>query len=134
MIAFAVVGVSGCGGNGALDNSGNTNNETNNENSGEGQEALVLEKVYDADEDGIPDILDFDDIEEFDYDRDELIQDKEISVPSRHYLKRLSKLESPDTFVMNLTEGTTYTVEVSKGDFYQYALGGNVPSVRIFNP
>ena len=136
LIAFAVIGVSGCGGNGALDNSSNTNNDNNNtdEGSGEGQEAVVLEKVYDADEDGIPDVLDFDDVEEFDYTKDEVIQSKDISVPSRHYLKRLSAVSSPDSFMVNLTAGTEYTVEISRGDSYQYPIGSNVPNVDIIDP
>ena len=141
LIAFAVIGVSGCGGNGALDNSNNTNNNTNNETTNETgedeggtQEAAVLDKIYDFDEDGIPDTLDFDDVEEFDYGKDELIQNKEISVPSRHYFKKLRALDSPDSFVVNLTAGTEYTVEFSRGDNYQREIGNNIPNIEIINP
>ena len=128
LIAFAVIGVSGCGGS-----SSSPLNSTN-ENSGDGEgESTVLES-YDSDEDGTPDILDFDDFEELDYGKDEVIQDKKISVPSRHYLKRLSTFDSPDSFVVDLTAETEYTVEISRGDHYDFPIGNNIPNVDIFNP
>lgn len=124
LIAFAVVGVSGCGG------SSNSHMRSNN---GGGDETTVLDKLYDMDEDGIPDTVDFADVEEVDYDKDEVIQNKKIDVPSRNYLKRLSAFESPDSFVAELTAGTEYTVEISRGDFYQYPID-NIPHVEIVNP
>ena len=141
IVAFVCISIGGCGGNGALDNSGNnnTNNDTNtnnNNNSGDdfgSQEAAVLDKIYDFDEDGIPDTLDFDDVAEFDYDKYEVIQSREISIPSRHYLKRLSVLNSPDSFIADFTAGIEYTVEISKGDLYQYPIGRNLPNVEIIN-
>ncbi|MBQ7732423.1 MAG: hypothetical protein IJT58_00190, partial [Synergistaceae bacterium] len=93
-----------------------------------------LDKLYDSDEDGIPDTVDFDDVEEVDYDKDEVIKNKKIALSSRNYLKRLSAFESPDTFVVELTAGTEYTIEFSRGDHYQYPIGEYVPRVEIINP
>lgn len=99
-----------------------------------GGESVALDKVYDIDEDGIPDTLDFDDVEQADYTEDEVIQDKKISVPSRNYLKRLNPVDSPDSFTADLTAGTEYTVEISRGEFYESPIGNNIPNVEIINP
>ena len=64
-----------------------------------------------------------------------MIQDKKISIPSRHYLARFKSAdESADSFVADLTAGTEYTVEISNGKFYEYPIGNNIPDVEIINP
>jgi len=35
---------------------------------------------------------------------------------------------------VNLTKGTEYTVEISKGSYYQYAIGSSLPDIEIINP
>ena len=56
-------------------------------------------------------------------------------MPSRHYLGRFKRaVESPDSFVVDLTAGTEYTVEISKGIRYEYPIAESVPNVEIINP
>lgn len=43
-------------------------------------------------------------------------------------------MASPASFTAALTEGTEYTVEISRGDYYQYPIGNTIPNVEIINP
>ena len=69
MILFAVTSVGGCGGsNGSLESS---TDENPGGNQNETVEYSVLdEDVLDSDGDGVPDILDFKEVEEFFYEKD----------------------------------------------------------------
>lgn len=133
LIIFAVVSFGGCGGSSNSFSGGN-----NNERGGgvTGAEYYVLDfENPDTDGDGIPDVLDFGDIEEKYYGKDDIITDRKISVPSRHYLGRFKRaVESPDSFVVDLTAGTEYTVEISKGTQYEFPIAESVPNVEIINP
>ncbi len=132
MILFAVTSVGGCGGsNGSLESS---TDENPGGNQNETVEYSVLdEDVLDSDGDGVPDILDFKEVEEFFYEKDEKISDKKISVPSIHYFDKLKPYtESADSFIVDLTAGTEYTVEFSKS--FAYPLGNTVPDIEIINP
>ena len=121
LITFAVVSAGGCGGSNGAISSNNSGSDV---------------AVIDIDENGIPNILYFDDdIEEISYENDELIQNKKISIPSRHYLANFKDTaESPDSFVADLTAGIEYTVEFSKGESYEYPIGNSIPDVEIINP
>ncbi|MBQ9628155.1 MAG: hypothetical protein IJR43_02690, partial [Synergistaceae bacterium] len=132
LIIFAVVSFGGCGGSSNSFSGGN-----NNEKGGvTGAEYYVLDfENPDTDGDGIPDVLDLGDIEEKYYGKDDIITDRKISVPSRHYLGRFKRaVESPDSFVVDLTAGTEYTVEISKGTQYEFPIAESVPNVEIINP
>ena len=132
LIAFAVIGISGCGGGG-----GSFNTIDNGGGGGTTQDYSILDEDYDTDGDGIINILDFDDVERVSYGKDDLIQDKKISIPSRHYLKRLRSIRNEvsfDSFVMDLSAGTEYTVEISKGEYYDSPIGNIIPAVEIINP
>ena len=132
LMIFLVIASGGCGGSsgGPVSYVGDNNNNNNNKST----EVTVLDENYDLDGNGIPDILDFDDVEEVSYAKDEVIVNEKISVPSRHYLQRLRPFSSADTFVMNLTAGTEYTVEISRGKAYNAPIGDDVPDVEILNP
>jgi len=73
---------------------------------------VVLDDViFDTDLDNVPDIADFDDIEQNYYEGSDSIQNVKItSIPSRHYLKNFKNSSS---FVVDLTAGREYTVEIS---------------------
>ncbi len=132
LIFFAVIGISGCGGGG-----GSFNTIDNGGGGGTTQDYSILDEDYDTDGDGIINILDFDDVERVSYGKDDLIQDKKISIPSRHYLKRLRSIRNEvsfDSFVMDLSAGTEYTVEISKGEYYDSPIGNIIPAVEIINP
>ena len=110
MIAFACVGMGGCGGSSSpLDNSSNEDHE---------RELYETVIVYNnIAEDDTPNIFEFEGVPEKSYAADSVISGEVISVPSRSYLTRLNSVINPDSFVVNLTKGTEYTVEISKGNF-----------------
>ena len=126
MIAFACVGMGGCGGsNGPLNNSSN-----------DAEKALYETVIIynNLTEDDTPNIFEFEGVPEKSYAANSVISGEIISVPSRTYLKRLNSVINPDSFIMNLTQGIEYTVEISKGNFYQYPIGSNLPDIEIINP
>ncbi len=136
LIIFAVISFGGCGGSSSSFNggSGSNNNGGGGGSSNVGYSVLEFNNI-DTDTDGTIDILDFSDVEEKYYDEDEIITDRKISVPSRHHLDRFkSDVESPDSFVVDLTAGTEYTVEISKGFNYNYPIAESIPNVEIINP
>ncbi len=127
LIAFAVVSVSGCGGN-----SGGGSSSTGGVYA---RNAVLYDGNYDSDGDGTPDVFDFDDVTETYYGLNEIIQSRSITVPSRNYLaKYKTASESADSFVVALTAGTEYTVEISGGTSYDAPIGDSVPDVEIVNP
>ena len=133
LIVFAVVSIGGCGGS----SSSFYPTDDGGEGGGGGiAEYSILDENYDTDGDGKINILDFDDIQSVSYGKNDVIQDKKISIPSRHYLKGLKYVNavSADSFVVDLTAGTEYTVEISKGEYYNFPIGDIIPSVEIINP
>ena len=126
LAAFACISVSGCGGGGSSLDSSNEDNTVVNKGT-----VIIEDALFD---DEIPVIFEFEGVPEKHYAKDSVISGEVISVPSRSYLTRLNGVINPDSFVMNLTKGTEYTVEISKGDYYQYEIGFNVPDVEIINP
>ena len=126
LIAFACISFSGCGGSGSSLNNSNEGSTVVNKGT------VIIEN--DLSEDDIPDVIEFEGVPEKSYAKDSVISGEIISIPSRTYLTRLNGVSSPDSFIINLTAGTEYTVEISKGYYYQYEIGHNVPDIEIINP
>ncbi|MBQ7732424.1 MAG: hypothetical protein IJT58_00195 [Synergistaceae bacterium] len=127
LAAFACISVSGCGGG----SGGSFHNDNDDESTSVNGTVIIDNELK---ENELPIILEFEEVPEKSYAMNSLISGEVISVPSRSYLKGLKGVRNPDSFIVNLTRGTEYTVEISKGDYYQYEIGFNVPDIAIINP
>ena len=105
LVIFLAMLSGGCGGSGGT--VGNRNS------SGDNTQFTVLDdSVIDFDGDQVPDILDFNDIDQRYYGENDTLQGIQISsIPSRHYLKNFKGNAS---FSADLTAGTEYTIEISE--------------------
>ena len=102
---------------------------------------VLDDNILDSDGDGVPDVLDFNDIDQKYYGRNDLSQKTRISsIPSRHYLRGL---ENSASFSADLTAGTEYTIEISESAGisgiqevadYAYPIGDNIIGVEVLNP
>ena len=142
VIFFAIAG-GGCGGSGGGVQEGYNPDSDNDSGGGGGnvQFTVLDDKIHDSDGDGVPDVLDFNDISQKYYGENDTVQGIKISsIPSRHYLR---KFKGNASFSADLTAGTEYTVEISEGAeisgvtevaSYAYPIGLNLPDVEILNP
>ena len=137
LVIFFAIAIGGCGG-------GNNKRQSNNtENTPQPSvlDEVLDEEIIDSDGDGVPDVLDFDDIDQKYYGENDTVQDIKISsVPSRHYIRGFKDNVS---FTVDLKAGTEYTIELSESAGisgvtevagYAYPIGNNVPDVEIINP
>lgn len=105
------------------------------------QPVVLDDEVLDSDGDKLPDILDFNDIEQKYYSENDASKDMKISsIPSRHYLGNFKDAVS---FTADLTAGTEYTIEfsesagiagVNEAADYAYPIEDSIPDVEIINP
>ena len=134
LVIFLAMVSGGCGGSGSTAGNGN--------NSGDKIQFTFLDDtVIDSDGDQVPDVLDFNDIDQRYYGENDTFQGIQISsIPSRHYLKNFKGNAS---FSADLTAGTEYTIEISESAGisgitevadYAYPIGNNIPYVEIINP
>ncbi len=123
LTAFAVVSSGGCGGGSSSSSSGG----------GTAGTVVIDDELADSD---TPDILEFEYVASKSYtsDKNTVIQNASIPIPSRNRLSRLMPVKSADVFTANLTAGTEYTVEISKGEYYTEPIGYNLPDVEIITP
>ena len=135
LLSLAIIS-GGCGSS----NSGTIELSKNNNNSTV-QSTVLDDEVFDFDEDGVPDVLDFDEVDQAYYGANDTVQGVKIaSIPSRQYLRNF---KSDASFTAELTAGTEYTIEISESagisgvtgvTGYAYPIGENIPDVEILNP
>ena len=134
LVIFLAMLSGGCGGSGGTVGSRNSSGDNT-------QFTILDDSVIDFDGDQVPDILDFNDIDQRYYGENDTLQGIQISsIPSRHYLKNFKGNAS---FSADLTAGTEYTIEISESAGisgitevadYAYPIGNNIPYVEIINP